>query len=293
MAARDLAIGLLLGGGGGQKEDLMFDELLAKSKQVSVIPVNNKFHFTYNAIQYIPGDFNIEDYIGLPEMKYTTSMLFWQQVSAQVNYTYESGQFYERVFFEPMLYSFIIAWEDDNPLYAAMIGNSMWYMSRTVEKGNIETHDPDEYVLFPQTFYLWDVDSIASDAGFNLAVYNSAFPSSNGYYIHNFVSNDTQNNTPISQIFQGNHYTIENTIRYQSYGGYSYPYAEPTISMARENVYMNTSFNIDLASPVLSHLATDEVVRKNQEIARAIDTDANMYNLSNYHVTQWGKVISS
>ena len=291
MAARDLAIGLLLGGGGGQKEDLMFDELLQKSTQVSTVPINNKFHYTVNAIQSIPFDFGLEQYGDLPQIKYTNILFFDQFYSrGGTQDGYDTGDMYEWTTWAPKLYLFAIAYENNNPIYAVKLnmGDSST-MPLTTEKGDIETQDRDAWICFPLQFSVFDQDSVESDAGLNLAVYNSSF-SDTGRYGHFFTQTDTQYNYPLSQIFQVDKYTVNNTINYQTISGYNYAYAVPTITQTREKVNI---FGSDFSFPVLSHLPFEQVKQKYYEITNDINTDPNMYNLNSYHVGKWGKVISS
>ena len=171
MSARDLAIGILLGGGGGGTGyDLAFREIIDNSKVVKTLPVNNKFKFTLNvmAVHANPRE--------------TTAMInttrFFSNVHSQVVSVDSSGTVNYYLDYIVYILCFVVGYEDDTPIFANIAGQNTHknsYRMQPDSSGNMLAYPYGEYFfdvtdsVITANLTLWN----PSDTQFMHSIYNA------------------------------------------------------------------------------------------------------------------------
>ena len=256
MAARDLAIGLLLGGGGGSTS--LLQEFLRYSIKLGEAPINSTYRFELHAIIVNPTDYpqKVIDDTGCDIGTYRGIDIQPQPSVSLAGIT----------FYSISLYTYAVAFENSTPLFAQYIQNSWNY--RLGGQGGLDHNGnpkigPD-FVIQVDTSTL-QIDEtnlslwLSGQTSVQWKFYDLDNPSSNPFFHLHFTYYDwdynwgyDQNNDP-----------------------YFYISGDPTVWDGSRNI--STSFGVPaITNTTLTDLSKDEFDEKAYNIMKAIGDEMGL-----------------
>lgn len=261
MAARDLAIGLLLGGGGGSTS--LLQEFIANSKKLKEIPIDNQYHYALHVISVNPTQY--------PAIVPVTAMRSFDLVPAQIGCNAFGGMPYYR----NSLYAFMVAYENDVPIFAQYSGNPWWYNPNC--RGDLDTDG--KLVVLPDGVADIDMNSLTLSAN-ELSFWKSGLTQWD-WQIHDTAS-------PSSSIYINGTYTFRDYDIY--YDSDNVPYA--VLDTTHTNTfsgYVNNYINPNSFGVIFMDMTPAQFSNKIRDIYVAI----NAANGVTVPEAYWGRVYNA
>jgi len=247
------------GGAGG---DIAFHEIISNSKAVKTIPINNKFRFTLNVMQVWVDPF--ESGIGINSARlgdpvYETGSRSYNDIC------------YGSVIYYTMLMGYIVAYENNVPIFANKCGQ-MRSNSSSISMGV----DNGKVVALPYGEDIYDVSSAEITSALSL------WKPTDTYFTHQIYNADDNYSTRIQ---------IENiTFIYHDYyrgsdpdGDYAYIARTDTNT---GSAWLSSPYTYGGDAVTYTDMTTPQYIAKYQEITAAINAEHGV----EYRTAEWGRI---